>query len=355
MKYDNILIALDMLGCPNSCRHCFVGWRPNSKLSKNDLVSTAEAFRPFAETLTVYDWNREPDFGDDYKEKWELCNKLSSKPPEHYELASVWRLARDEGYAPWLKSLDVKYVQLTLFGGEELTDYFTGRKGAYQDILKAIDVLLENGIAPRIQAFINKTTAPELVKVAELIDRLELEKRCEAIGIPFVCFVHQGSCDGEAEKLYPVWITSDDVEKIPEKLAQYTVRHFKKQSIQEVLGREEREIYSELINDHTTESLGTTAPAVFYIDGEFNVTPNIGVPARQWFLGNLREDGAGEILSRLAGDQSRAQHIRATVPLSELVKVCGAPDSKRLFDREDYIEYLLNRYCQRQEIQGELL
>ena len=126
MKYDNILIALDMLGCPNRCRHCFVGWRPNSKLSKNDLVSTAEA--------------------------WELCNKLSSKPPEHYELASVWRLARDEGYAPWLKSLDVKYVQLTLFGGEELTDYFTGRKGAYQDILKAIDVLLENVIAPRIQA-----------------------------------------------------------------------------------------------------------------------------------------------------------------------------------------------------------
>ena len=348
MRYDNILIALDMLGCPNRCRHCFVGWRPNPKLMESDLCTVAEAFRPYAKTLTVNDWTREPDFGDDYKEKWELCSRLSTKLPEHYELASVWRLARDEEYAPWLKSFGLRYVQLTLFGGEELTDYFTGRNGAYQDILKAIDVLLKNGIAPRIQAFANKKTIPELSKVSELIDSLELEKRCEAIGIPFVCFVHQGSCDGEAENLYPIWVTSDDLEMIPDKLVQYSLKHFNAPDINALFGREERELYSELINDHTTESLGSTAPAVLYIDGEFNVTPNIGVPARQWRLGNVKEQGAGEILSNLAEDRSPAQHIRAAVPLSELAKACGDPNSKRLFDRDDYIEYLLNRYCQRE-------
>ena len=72
-----------MLGCPNRCRHCFVGWRPNPKLTESDLRFVAEAFRPYAKTLTVYDWNREPDFGGDYKEKWELCKELSSpdRPP----------------------------------------------------------------------------------------------------------------------------------------------------------------------------------------------------------------------------------------------------------------------------------
>lgn len=348
MQYENILIALDMLGCPNRCRHCFVGWRPNPKLVESDMRSVAEAFRPYAKTLTVNDWTREPDFGDDYKEKWELCNRLSTEPPEHYELASVWRLARDREYAPWLKSLGLRYVQLTLFGGEELTDYFTGRRGAYQDILKAIDVLLENGIAPRLQAFANQKTIPELPKVVELIDGLELEKRCEAIGIPFACFVHQGSCDGEAEKLYPIWVTSGDLGKIPDRLAQYTLKHFNAPDIKAVFGREERELYSELINDHTTQSLGGTAPAVLYIDGEFNVTPNIGVPARQWQLGNLKEQGPEEILSNLAEDRSQAQRIRTTVPLSELAKACGDQDSCRLFDRDDYIEYLLNRYCQRE-------
>ncbi len=339
-----------MLGCPNRCRHCFVGWRPNPKLTESDLRFVAEAFRPYAKTLTVYDWNREPDFGGDYKEKWELCKELSSpdRPPERFELASVWRLARDGEYAPWLKGLGVKYVQLTLFGGEELTDSFTGRRGAYQDILKAIDVLLENGIAPRIQAFANKQTVPELCKVEELIDRLELEKRCDSIGIPFACFVHQGSCDGEGEKLYPIWVTSDDLEKIPDKLAKYTIRHFKERTIREVFGREERELYRELIEDDTTESLGSTAPAVLYIDGEFNVTPNIGVPSKPWLLGNLKTDGAEKILDRLKRDKSPAQYVRATVPLKELVRDCGDPESKRLFGREDYIEYLLNRYCRRE-------
>ena len=89
---------------------------------------------------------------------------------------------------------------------------------------------------------------------------------------------------------------------------------------------------------------------MLYIDGEFNVTPNIGVPSKPWLLGNLKTDGAEKILDRLKGDKSPAQYVRATEPLKELVRDCGDPESKRLFGREDYIEYLLNRYCQRQEI-----
>ncbi len=349
MQYENITIALDMLGCPNRCRHCFVGWRSNPRLSAEDLKAAAEAFRPFAETLTVYDWNREPDFGDDYREKWELCDQLSTKAPEHYELASVWRLAKDEKYAPWLKSLGLRYVQLTLFGGAELTDYFTGRQGAYQDILKAIDMLLENGIAPRIQVFVNKRTLPELPKIEELIGRLELEKRCEAIGIPFACFVHQGSCDGEAEKLYPIWVTGDDLERLPDKLVQHTLRHFDAPDLKAVFGRGESEWYCELLQDDSTEQPGKISAPVLYIDGDFNVTPNIGIPAKQWLLGNLKRDGAKTILENLSEGRSIAQRIRATVPLRKLAETCGDPESRRLFDREDYIDYLLNRYCSRQE------
>ena len=346
MQYENILVALDMLGCPNRCRHCFMGWRPNPSLTEADLRFAAEAFRPFARTISVSDWNREPDFGDDYQEKWELCRRLSTKPPEHYELASVWRLARDKEYAPWLKSLGLRYVQLTLFGGEALTDFFTGRAGAYQDILKAIDALLENGIAPRIQAFANKQTLPELPKVVELIDSLELEKRCEKIGIPFACFVHQGSCDGEAEKLYPIWVESGDLARIPEKLAGYTLRHFGASSLEEVFGREERALCRELLEDGKPLSLGQEPSPVLYVDGAWEVYPNFGVPAKSWRLGNLRTDGAGEILRRLRADESPAQHVCATVPVRELARAWGDPDSRRLFGRGDYIEYLVNRTCE---------
>ena len=344
-QYERIDVTLDMLGCPNRCRHCFMGWRPNPGLTEEDLRFAAEAFRPYARDLTVYDWNREPDFGGDYREKWALCQELSTVPPEHFELASVWRLARDKEYAPWLRSLGVRYVQLTLFGGEELTDWFTGRRGAYRDILAAIDVLLENGIAPRLQVFVNKKTADELPLVVELAENRNLEERCEEIGIPFAMFAHQGACDGEAENLYPIWPTPEELRRIPPMLAEYTLRHFGASSLREVFGREEGELCRELLEDGSTESLGRGRSPVLYVDGEFNVYPNFGVPAGQWLLGNLKTDGAEEILRRLAADESPAQRVRASVPVSELVRARGDPESRRLFGRGDYLEYLLNQYC----------
>lgn len=349
MRYEKIDLVMDLLGCPNRCRHCFVGWTPNPKLTGEDLRSAAEAFRPYAKDLTVYDWNREPDFGDDYREKWALCKELSTVVPQRFELASVWRLARDPAYAPWLRSLGVRYVQLTLFGGEERTDYFTGRKGAYRDIMRAVDILLENGIAPRFQIFVNQRTVDELPQVEELIGRLDLERRCEAIGIPFACFAHQGSCNGEARNLYPIWMESGDLEKIPGKLAEYTLRHFGAASLEEVFGREERELCQELMEDHSTASLGQTDSPVLYIDGELWVSPNFGVPAKQWLLGNLKTDGAQAILRRLAEDESPAQHVRATVPVSQLARACGNLESRRLFGRSDYIDYLVDRFCEKLE------
>lgn len=236
-------------------------------------------------------------------------------------------------------------MQLTFFGGEETTDFYTGRKGAYRDLLTAVDRLLDAGIAPRIQVFVNRETVGELPMVEELICRLDLERRCEAAGIPFACFVHQGSCDGEAEKLYPIWITTEDLEKIPEYFREHTLRHFGKPDLQAVFGREEGEICRELLGDRSTEDLGKTDSPVLYIDGDFNVFPNTGVPAPQWKLGNLRTDGAGRILEALRNNESPAQRVRAEVPVSELASAFGDPESRRLFGRGDYIEYLLNRYC----------
>ena len=75
--FQHITVCLDMRGCPNRCRHCWIGHAPNARLPKEALIALAEAFRPFAKRLTVYDWYREPDYGDDYREMWELCGRLS--------------------------------------------------------------------------------------------------------------------------------------------------------------------------------------------------------------------------------------------------------------------------------------
>lgn len=223
-----------MYGCPNRCKHCWIGHSPNGNLTVDDLKYVAGEFRRFTDCLEVYDWYREPDFKDNYKELWNLCNELSDTKREHFELISFWRIVRDKEYVKWLSSVGVKVAQLTLFGGQEKTDYYIGRKNAYNEIMQAIEILLENRISPRIQVFINKDNIDELPFIEALVDHLDLENRCKAFGEKFSFFLHQGSCDGENEKLYNIRVTPEDLQKIPPALAEYTLKHFNKNRLEEV-------------------------------------------------------------------------------------------------------------------------
>lgn len=341
---DKITVCLDMHGCPNRCRHCWLGHQPNGHMNVDDLCDVAARFRPHTSCLTIYDWYREPDYSDDYRERWELCRRLSDTRDEHFELISVWRAVRDESYIDWLKQLGMKRAQLTLFGGRKTTDCFTGRRGAYDEILRTIELLIESRISPRIQVFVYKDNINELNLVAELITTLNLVERCRDFGGEFGCFVHQGSCDGENERQYDSWVTPAELSLIPPMLTEFTLKHFGKSSLDEVFGETEQSLYERLSADESTVSCVVDEP-VFYVDREFDVYPNLSTPSPQWRLGNLKRDGAEKILDCYLNSRSLAQHIRLNTPTRELVVSQGDPTSQRLFMREDYLELMLNRYC----------
>lgn len=344
VKFKEITVCFDMYGCPNRCKHCWLGASSNGSMTAAEIEASAKEFRPFTDCLEVFDWYREPDFSDQYKELYELCRRLSDKRTEHFELVSFWRLVRDKDYVKWLASLGLKKAQLTFFGGEDTTDFYVGRKGAYRELLRAIEILIENKISPRIQTFVNKNNIGELENVSKLIEELKLEERCVSFGGEFSFFLHQGSCDGENEKLYNIRITPDDLEKIPEALRAYTQRHFGCDSIAEVFGKTERSLCEELSGDTSTRCYVNDSP-VFYINGNFDVYPNITAPSPHWCLGNLKKDGAEAVLENYAESGSTAQRVRMTVPLGEIVKRQGDITSRRLFSKSDYIVFLLNKYC----------
>ncbi len=345
-KFELLTVCVDMHGCPNRCKHCWLGHSKNGSLKAEDLVFAAESFRPFADKLEVYDWYREPDFADNYREMTALRERLSDIKPEHFELFSFWRAARDGEYVSWLRSTGVKRVQITLFGSEDITDHYVGRKGAFREIMAAVDMLIENGIAPRLQIFINKSNLSELPFLSELAGKLE--KRCERAGLAFSAFVHQGSCDGANADLYDIRVTHEDLSAIPESLAKATLRHFGARTLDEVFGQPESELLKALSEDNGTARLSDNPP-VFFVDGSFDVYPNFSAPAPYWRLGNLKEDGAAAITKNYREDRSEAQRARLCVPISEMAKKCGDPDSGRLFTRDDYIDYLLNSYCERKD------
>lgn len=346
MEFKSITIALDMFGCPNRCKHCWIGHSPNGHLSTDDLRFVADQFRPFTNCLEVYDWYREPDYKENYRELWKLRNTLSNIHTAHFELVSVWRIVRDKEYVKWLSSLGLQTAQLTIFGGQEKTDFYTGRKNAYAEILEAIEILLQNEISPRLQVFINQDNLNELPMVSNLITQLDLENRCKAFGGKFACFLHQGSCDGENEKLYDIRITPDDLQQIPPTLMEYTYKYFCPKNIVEIFGETEQSLYNQFLQEHSTASYVNETP-VFYIDPSFNVYPNLTAPAPSWLLGNLKTDGIQTVLENYTESKSLAQHTRLTIPLCQIVQAEGNDKSLKLFTKNDYIIYLLNKYCRK--------
>ena len=99
---EHIGVAFDMQGCPNRCRHCWLGPASGRKLSEQDVRWGVSQFRDFMVTtntsikkLSVATWFREPDFSDDYRKLYDLEAELGDEKPSRYELLSVWRLCRN--------------------------------------------------------------------------------------------------------------------------------------------------------------------------------------------------------------------------------------------------------------------
>lgn len=333
-KFKKITACLDMAGCPNRCKHCWLGHFDNGSMATDDLKYMASCFRKYTDRLEIYSWFREPDYKNNYKELWILDNELSkNSAPKRFELLSFWRINRDDEYIKWAYELGVRKCQLTFFGLEEKTDYFVGRKGAFRELLSATEKLLEHGIAPRWQVFVNKKNINELQALIELSKDMQLFEKCKNIGQEFKLFVHQGSCDGENEKLYDIRITDEDIIHIPKEF-------------QHCLGETENKLYNELIQDNSTENLVSNSP-VFYVTKDFDVYPNYSQISSWWFLGNIKRDNIEKVINNYINNTSLAQNSRLTVPICEMVKVCGNPNSNRLFEKGDYITYILNQYCKR--------
>lgn len=339
LEFQRLTVCLDMAGCPNRCLHCWLGHAPNGRFSPEDLRWMAQQFRPFARRMEVFSWYREPDFRADYRALWALEQSLSDEKTPHFELLSTWRAVHDADYIPWLESLGVRAVQLTFFGGAAMTDRYTGRAGAYDELVSLLDPLRKHGITPRFQVFVNRENIGEMEEIVRLAQQSGL-----ADDPDFHAFVHAGSCDGANEALYPVRVTPEDVGRLPEPLVRWTEQYLH-QPIRDVFGRTEAEWAAQLLDE--TQPIGSPLDdeLVLYIDANWDVYPNVTAPQPAWRLGNLRTDGPQAVLERCLSQDAPALRICRETPAKALAAACADRSSQRLFTRGDYRIYLVNRYA----------
>ena len=336
MNYLGVMV--DMAGCPNRCRHCWLGSHKNGNMTIDDFRSIAEQFKTWHDEkgtpikeLGFFSWWREPDFRDDYRELWQIEQELSSPGrAQRFELLSIWRLACDENYAKWAAILKPKVCQITFFSMEDNTDWGMRRKGAFRDNITATERLLSVGIAPRWQLFITKQALGDLEEFIRLIYDLNLHKRCESIGQKFEVFIGGMSPEGSGYDLESVRIDADDIKQIPNGLIEIC-----REGI-DLLGQPENVLLDSLLNDNTPPNASANVHSIS-INADFDVYPNIAEPAEWWRLGNLKTDGVDKIIKAYRDETTPGMKMNREMPISELARLYGDKSSSKLYHKDDLV------------------
>jgi len=346
-------VALDMHGCPNRCRHCYLGWGSKQRLGDDDLRWMAAQFREYlgmsetsVESLTVASWFREPDCSDNYRHLYEVEAELSDGKPARYELLSIWRLARDPAYASWAREVGPDTCQISFFGMRETTDWFYRRSGAFDDALTATERLLDVGMKPRWQIFLTRELIPELGDVLRLCDDLRLRERVRDLGGEFQIFMHPPGPEGAGRAIEPLLPTADEVVSLPEDILAASRQHYGR----EILWRPECEWYADLSSDDTPPSVGDVMPEMLWllVTGRWDVYSNLGTLESWWRLGNLKQDSVETVLSRFERDRASGLDALAHCRPADLAREYGDPGSARIYSsRSDLLELYRARHCER--------
>ncbi len=343
-------VALDMHGCPNRCRHCYLGFGTRRSLSAADLRWTAQQFRvamqhhPSAvQSLQVASWFREPDYGEDYQRLYELETELSDAKPERYELLSIWRLARDPSYAAWAKAVGPDTCQISLFGIESTTDWFYRRRGAFQDALTATERLLQVGMKPRWQLFLTTRLIPELPDLLRLVDRLHLRERVSALGGEFQLFMHCPGPDGEGRRIEHLRPTIDQVQSLPAEVIESSRKHLG----WDTLWYTEADLIRQIPGQR---AWAPEPPPMlwFLVLNNWDVYPNVGTLEPWWKLGNLKQDAVEVILCRFEHDEAAGLQGLFHYPAGRLAQEYGDTAGQKVYsDQGDLLSLYLARHCQR--------
>ena len=352
-------LALDMFGCPNRCRHCYLGFGSNRALSDDDLRWAATQFRHYLKTadttiesMNISSFFREPDFSDEYRHLYKLDKELSDEELERHELLSIWRLAHDKEYAAWAKSVGPQTCQITFSGMEETTDWFYRRKGAFKDALTATERLLEVGMKPRWQIILTRKILPDIDELLRLVDRLRLRERVQDLGSEFQLFMHAPDPIGEGGKIEYLRPTEEEVASLPQDILEASRRHFGTGT----LWKTESELYKSIMENGANlpadESvLSEPSRFWFFVTNDWDVFSNVGTLEPWWKLGNMKADSVDTIMRRFEQDEILGLDVLLHYPQSKLAVEYGDSQGKKIYSgKVDLLDLYHAKHCEKASI-----
>ena len=128
----------------------------------------------------------------------------------------------------------------------------------------------------------------------------------------------------------------DVLDRIPPYLVEKTLQHAGKDTLEECLGKAETDWLPELLEEHAPFAAHPETLA-FMVTPDLDVYCNLGEPMPWWRLGNLDGDGLDAIMQRYERDEVLGLQAMFHVPVSELARAYGRPNSRLLYERDDLI------------------
>jgi hypothetical protein len=335
-----VSIAFDLCGCPNRCRHCWLGRSSRSSIDLSEAIQSFSEARewvrggkelPHLSRVRYFGGHvREPHYCPDYRALREKELELNGGVDyaADYQLLSVWRLARDPRYGKWAREIGTRKCQVTLFGVGAVNDWFYRRRGAHEDIVTATLRLVENGIQPRWQVFLNRKGLPDFPEILRLADRLRLRERLESMGLRFQLFLNDWTPTGEARRHQCLRIRLEDVKQIPREMIlateQYTNKPFRCTS-------EMQWISGMLRGEDGPIGMEEPRETWFYVTPDGSVFPNTGSLESWWRLGDFRRDGFRGAFSAFQRGAAPALKASAALTIHRAARTYGDPQSDRVY------------------------
>ena len=197
-----------------------------------------------------------------------------------------------------------------------------------KELIALVEDFAKNEVAPISKEYDLSGEFPiEVFRMAAEIKK----ERCP--GLEF--FVHEGSCDGENRKLYPIRIRK---QHIPDELTPVFLDYAD-------LLTEGRccEILHEDFS-HPSFPIGDTI--TLNISNEYNVYYNFTHLCRPWIIGNLKTEKPEDLVRKIVSGDTLALRAAKKCVWAELADQFGDSSSDRVFSLEDYKMFLFNRYLE---------
>ncbi|MBI4722144.1 MAG: radical SAM protein [Candidatus Stahlbacteria bacterium] len=180
--YDSTCIFLEITGCPNKCRHCYISKSASKfktfKEIKDIIDNYAEVLKPPVLTKNAYLYFHDeatvhPDIIDILE--YMVSKGIKCIPSLSTNGFGICKRKDGEKVLDAFKKVGTKSLQLTLFGDRDYHDWFAGRKGAFDTIMETYKI--GKGMEYNIywQFFLTKDNWKKLLKTKECLKNEQID------------------------------------------------------------------------------------------------------------------------------------------------------------------------------------